>query len=75
MSETLEQSRLAEQFNRCADLEKQVRELSKEAQRYRVLRDGQSWPAVFSAVWSVEPMRGEDLDIAVDAAISKESKP
>jgi hypothetical protein len=41
-------------------------ELRKDAERYRKLRDGQSWPAVFACSNSPEPLRGADLDAAID---------
>lgn len=41
-----------------ADLES----AQQEAQRYRALRDGQGWPAVFASSDAPEPLRGGDLD-------------
>jgi predicted RNA-binding Zn-ribbon protein involved in translation (DUF1610 family) len=42
--------------------------LRKEAERYRLLRDGDSWPAVFVSCDAPEPIRGAGLDAAIDAA-------
>ena len=42
----------------------------KDAERYRQLRDGSGWPAVFDNSDDPEPVRGDELD----AAIAKESR-
>ena len=41
----------------------------REAKRYRLLRDGQNWPAVFARHDAPEPLLGVDLDRATDAAM------
>ena len=41
-------------------------ELSRNARRYRDLRDGQNWPAVFFSSDAAEPLRGDELDAAMD---------
>jgi hypothetical protein len=49
-----------------------------DADRYSVLRDGDNWPAVFANAHAPEPLRGDYLDDAVDAArqhTAKEPKP
>lgn len=49
-------------------VEKMTRELEearKDAERYRWLRDGSNWPAVFASHDAPEPLRGEDLDAAI----------
>lgn len=38
----------------------------KDAGRYSKLRDGQSWPAVFGSSDDPEPIRGAELDAAMD---------
>lgn len=40
--------------------------LRADAERYRKLRDGQNWPAAFSRCDAPEPLRGVDLDAAID---------
>lgn len=42
--------------------------LREDAERYRWLRYGPSWPSVFPDSEYPEPLRGEDLDAAIDAA-------
>ena len=44
----------------------------RDAERYRFIRDGSGWPAVFAAHNAPEPLRGDDLDSAIDAAMRKE---
>jgi hypothetical protein len=39
--------------------------LRKDAERYRNLRDGSEWPAVFASAHAPEPLRGVDLDAAM----------
>jgi hypothetical protein len=39
-----------------------------DADRYSVLRDGDNWPAAFANAQDPEPLRGDYLDDAVDAA-------
>ena len=39
----------------------------QDAKRYRLLRDGQNWPAVFARHDAPEPLRGVDLDKAMRA--------
>ncbi len=36
----------------------------RDAERYRLIRDGSGWPAVFAAHDAPEPLRGDDLDAA-----------
>lgn len=43
-------------------------QLRAEVERYHHLRNGQSWPAVFASHDAPEPLRGEDLDAAIDQA-------
>lgn len=53
-------------------LQAQLRELAaaqKDAERYRLLRNGENWPAAFATSHDPEPMRGEDLDEHIDAAM------
>lgn len=42
----------------------------KNAERYRRLRDGQNWPAVFGGHDEPEPLRGAHLDAAIDAELA-----
>lgn len=44
----------------------QIRRMAKDAERYRQLRDGSGWPAVFDNSDDPEPIRGAELDAAVD---------
>ncbi len=48
----------------------------RDAERYRWLRDHDHWPAPFSSSQEPEPVRGRDLDAAIDAAMlaAKDSK-
>ena len=46
--------------------------LEKDADRYRWLRDLDHWPAPFASSQSPEPVRGADLDSAIDAAMKKD---
>jgi hypothetical protein len=39
---------------------------AQNAERYRKLRDGQNWPAAFARHDAPEPLRGVDLDAAID---------
>lgn len=41
----------------------------RDAERYRWLRDRDHWPAPFASSQDPEPVRGIDLDAAIDAAI------
>jgi hypothetical protein len=41
----------------------------KDAERYRWLRNDQNWPAVFSSHDAPEPLRKDELDAAIDAAM------
>ena len=43
----------------------------RDAERYRWLRDRDHWPAPFASSQDPEPVRGIDLDAAIDAAIAK----
>lgn len=44
----------------------QVHRMAKDAERYRLLRDGTDWPAVFASHDAPEPLRGADLDAAME---------
>ena len=46
-------------------------ELLRDAKNYRTMRDGEGWPAVFNSSDAPEPLRGTDLD----AAMQSEAKP
>ena len=41
----------------------------RDAERYRWLRDRDHWPAPFASSQDPEPVRGIDLDAAIDAAM------
>lgn len=43
----------------------------KDAERYRQLRDGSGWPAVFDNSDDPEPLRGDDLDAAMSQEQAK----
>lgn len=43
-------------------------QLRAEVERYHHLRNGQGWPAVFASHDAPEPIRGDELDTAIDAA-------
>ena len=43
-----------------------LRAADADAARYRLLRDGLSWPAVFASHDAPEPLRGADLDTAME---------
>ena len=45
-----------------------VNALKADAERYRWLRDRDHWPAVFDSHNAPEPVRGPELDYAIDAA-------
>ncbi len=47
-----------------------VERMRTDAERYRKLRDGQNWPAVFASHDAPEPLRGVDLDAACDGAVA-----
>lgn len=42
----------------------------RNAERYRWLRDHDHWPAPFSSSQEPEPVRGRDLDAAIDAMLA-----
>jgi len=44
-------------------------DVARDAERYRWLRDHDHWPAPFSSSQEPEPIRGSDLDAAIDAAM------
>lgn len=44
----------------------QVHRMAKDAERYRLMRDGSDWPAVFASHDAPEPLRGADLDTAME---------
>ena len=50
-------------------------QLRAEVERYRHLRNGQSWPAVFASHDAPEPLRGDDLDTALDHARTTHKDP
>jgi hypothetical protein len=50
-----------------------IEEVVKDAQRYQWLRDRDHWPAAFDSHSAPEPVRGTELNTAIDAAI-KETK-
>lgn len=50
--------------------EAELEALRKDAERYRWLRDGQNWPAVFGGHDEPEPLRGAHLDAAIDAELA-----
>lgn len=41
-------------------------ELKRDADKYRKLRDGADWPAVFASSDAPEPLRDDDLDAAME---------
>lgn len=45
----------------------------RNAERYRWLRDRDHWPAPFASSQDPEPVRGIDLDAAIDAAMTAAS--
>ena len=49
------------------ELKLQLEAAQKDAARYRELRDGSNWPAVFASHDAPEPLRGEELDAAIAA--------
>lgn len=49
----------------------QIRRMAKDAERYRQLRDGSGWPAVFDNSDDPEPLRGDHLDAAMSWEQSK----
>ena len=55
------------------ELRAEVERLRADAERYRWLRDMNHWPACFGSHSAPEPVRGSDLDAAIDAAL-KETK-
>lgn len=44
----------------------------KDAARYRMLRNGEYWPAAFYDHDEPEPLRGQELDAAIDAVMAAE---
>ena len=52
-------------------IQEQIRRMAKDAERYRQLRDGSGWPAVFDNSDDPEPLRGDDLDAAMSREQSK----
>lgn len=44
-------------------------DVARDAERYRWLRDSDHWPAPFASSQEPEPVRGTDLDSAIDAAM------
>lgn len=49
-----------------AGLITRLRAAEADAARYRLLRDGLGWPAVFASHDAPEPLRGADLDTAME---------
>lgn len=49
-------------------LHAECEKLRKDAERYLRLRNGQNWPAAFACHDAPEPLRGVDLDAALDGA-------
>lgn len=43
-----------------------LRAAESDARRYRLLRDGSGWPAVFASHDAPEPLRGADLDTTME---------
>jgi hypothetical protein len=41
--------------------------LQVDAANYRKLRDGSSWPAVFASSVAPEPLRGDQLEVAMQS--------
>jgi hypothetical protein len=54
-----------------ADQVEKVNALFADAERYRWLRDMNHWPACFGSHSAPEPVRGSDLDAAIDAALKE----
>lgn len=54
-----------------ARLKAELAAAQKDAERYRWLRDGQYWPAAFYDHDEPEPLRGQELDAAIDKEIGK----
>ena len=54
-----------------ADQTAKVNALFADAERYRWLRDMNHWPACFGSHSAPEPVRGSDLDAAIDAALKE----
>lgn len=52
-------------------IKEQIRRMAKDAERYRQLRDGSGWPAVFDNSDDPEPLRGNDLDAAISQEQAK----
>ena len=52
-------------------IQEQIRRMAKDAERYRQLRDGSGWPAVFDNSDDPEPLRGDHLDAAMSREQSK----
>ena len=44
---------------------KELIAIRKDAENYRKLRNGSNWPAVFASHDAPEPLRGEELDKAM----------
>lgn len=43
-------------------------DVQRDAERYRKIRQGSSWPCAFASHDAPEPLTGDDLDAAIDAA-------
>lgn len=52
----------------CERQAEELGQLRTEVERYRHLRNGQSWPAVFASHDAPEPLRGDELDTDIDHA-------
>ncbi len=53
-------------FRLCRDTAAALESMVADAKRYKRLRDGNEWPAVFADCHAPEPLRGGDLDKALD---------
>lgn len=47
-------------------------DVARDAERYRTIRSGRSWPCAFASSDAPEPLTGDDLDAAIDAARAAE---
>ena len=52
-----------------AQVQGEAEVVQQAAERYRWLRDLDHWPAPFLSSQEPEPVRGRDLDAAIDAAM------
>lgn len=47
-------------------------DVARDAERYRTIRPGRSWPCAFASSDAPEPLTGDNLDAAIDAARAAE---